>query len=91
MAAGRRPGDYAARIDGSRAWQREGRFRHRLGTICPWLLIPRGWPPTTFSAEECGRVSSENERGWTARLTYDDEVVVYCPECDERESGRIAD
>jgi hypothetical protein len=20
-----------------------------------------------------------------ARLTYDDEVVVYCPECDERE------
>jgi hypothetical protein len=34
---------------------------------------------------ECGRVSSENGRGWTARLTIDDEVVVYCPECDERE------
>ncbi len=34
---------------------------------------------------ECGRVSSEDERGWTARLTVDDEVVVYCPECDERE------
>jgi hypothetical protein len=33
---------------------------------------------------ECGRVS-RNERGWTARLTLDDEVVVYCPECDERE------
>jgi Zn ribbon nucleic-acid-binding protein len=36
---------------------------------------------------ECGRVSRENERGWTARLTIDDEVVVYCPECDEREFG----
>ena len=32
---------------------------------------------------ECRRVS--RERGWTARLTYDDEVVVYCPECDDRE------
>jgi hypothetical protein len=37
---------------------------------------------------ECGRVSRERERGWTARLTYDDEVVVYCPERDEREFGR---
>jgi hypothetical protein len=27
---------------------------------------------------ECGRVSRENERGWKARLTVDDEVVVYC-------------
>jgi hypothetical protein len=36
---------------------------------------------------ECGRVSRENERGWTARLTVDDEVAVYCPECDEREFG----
>jgi hypothetical protein len=34
---------------------------------------------------ECGRVSRENERGWTVRLTVDDEVVVYCPGCDERE------
>ena len=40
-----------------------------------------------LQCEECGRVSSENERGWTARLTYDDEVVVYCPECDGREFG----
>jgi hypothetical protein len=37
---------------------------------------------------ECGCVSRENERGWTARLTIDDEVVVYCPECDEREAWR---
>jgi hypothetical protein len=36
---------------------------------------------------ECGRVSGEVERGWTARLTVDDEVVVYCPECDEWEFG----
>ncbi|HEU6445308.1 MAG TPA: hypothetical protein VFL61_09645 [Gaiellaceae bacterium] len=34
---------------------------------------------------ECGRVSRDDERGWTARLTVDDEVVVYCPECEERE------
>jgi len=34
---------------------------------------------------ECGRVSRENERGWTARLTVDNEVAVYCPNCDERE------
>lgn len=26
--------------------------------------------------------------GRTARLTDDDEVVVYCPECDEREVDR---
>ena len=37
---------------------------------------------------ECNRVSRESERGWTARLTTDDEVVVYCPECDEREFRR---
>jgi hypothetical protein len=24
---------------------------------------------------------------WTARLTVDDEVVVNCPECEEREFG----
>jgi len=36
---------------------------------------------------ECGRVSREGERGWTARLTIDDEAAVYCPECDEREFG----
>lgn len=42
-----------------------------------------------LQCEECGRVSRENERGWTARLTVDDEVVVYCPECDEREFGSV--
>jgi hypothetical protein len=39
---------------------------------------------------ERGRLSRENERGWTARLTVDDQVVVYCPECDEREFGQRA-
>ena len=34
---------------------------------------------------ECGRVSRENERGWTARFTVDDEVAVYCSDCNERE------
>jgi hypothetical protein len=33
---------------------------------------------------ECDRVSRGGERGWTARLTVNNEVVVYCPECDER-------
>lgn len=36
---------------------------------------------------ECGRVLRENERGRTARLTVDDEVVLYCSECDKREFG----
>jgi hypothetical protein len=40
-----------------------------------------------LKCEECGRVSREYERGWAARLTVDDEVVVYCSECDEREFG----
>ncbi|HXV02727.1 MAG TPA: hypothetical protein VFP24_04085 [Gaiellaceae bacterium] len=35
---------------------------------------------------ECGRVSRENERSWTARLTHD--VIVYCPACGEREFRR---
>lgn len=28
---------------------------------------------------ECGRVSRENERGWTAHLTVDDEVAGLLP------------
>jgi hypothetical protein len=39
---------------------------------------------------ECGRVSEDDERGWTARLTIDDEVAVYCPECNEREFGAVS-
>jgi hypothetical protein len=39
--------------------------------------------------EECGRDSREGERGWTAHLTNDEpeEVVLFCPEWDEREFG----
>lgn len=41
--------------------------------------------------EECGRVSPENERGWTAYLTTDEdepaEAVVYCPACAANEFG----
>jgi hypothetical protein len=40
---------------------------------------------------ECGRVSRENERGWTARLTVDDQVVIYCETCDLREFRDIPD
>ena len=36
---------------------------------------------------ECGRVSREDERGWTARLTIDDEVAVFCRKCDQIEFG----
>ena len=36
----------------------------------------------------CGRASRDGESGWT-ELTVDDEVVVYCPECDEREFGDL--
>jgi hypothetical protein len=43
--------------------------------------------PQSFAGKltclECGCVSLEDERGWTARLTEDDEVAIYCPECDE--------
>ncbi len=39
----------------------------------------------SLECAECRRVSREIERGWKARLTVDDEVVVYCPDCDERE------
>jgi hypothetical protein len=36
---------------------------------------------------ECGRVSRETTRGWPARLTYDEEVVVDCPACHDRDFG----
>jgi hypothetical protein len=48
-------------------------------------------PPPVYTnplrCVQCGRVSRENERAWTARLTVDAEVVVYCPECGKRESA----
>jgi hypothetical protein len=49
--------------------------------------VPERTPVYTnrLQCVECGRVSREDERGWTARLTIDDEVVVFCPECDEQE------
>jgi hypothetical protein len=38
---------------------------------------------------KCGRVSQENERGWRAHITVDEdepvEALVHCPKCDERE------
>jgi hypothetical protein len=55
--------------------------------------MPERGRPAVFTNRlqcvECGRVSQENERGWTARLTVDDEVAVYCPGCDKREYGAV--
>ena len=58
------------------------RSSHGLGVPMP----PERTPVYTnrLQCVECSCVSREDERGWTARLTVDDEVVVYCPECDER-------
>ena len=55
------------------------------------FLCASGRRLTRTACEECGRVSRQDERGWTAHLTVDEdepaEVVLYCPKCDERESG----
>jgi hypothetical protein len=37
---------------------------------------------------DCDRVSTDNERYWTARLTIDDPVVIHCPVCGRREFGQ---
>jgi hypothetical protein len=58
-----------------------------VGTIYGAMREPMPVYTNRLQCVECGRVSRENEHGWTARLTVDDEVVVYCPECDGREFG----
>lgn len=35
---------------------------------------------------ECRR-DDDGRRGWRMRLTVDDELVAFCPECDQREFG----
>jgi hypothetical protein len=60
--------------------------------VCTVLVEMREPTPVytnRLQCVECGRVSREDERGWTARLT-DDEVAVYCPECAEREFGEVS-
>jgi DNA-directed RNA polymerase subunit RPC12/RpoP len=41
---------------------------------------------------ECGREQADDERGWKAYLTVDEdesaEAVVYCPDCAVREFER---
>lgn len=66
------------------------------GTGAGWVPLEQT-PPGMFERApvftnrlqcvEYGRVSLGDERGWTAWLTYDDEVAVYCPECDEEAFG----
>ena len=44
------------------------------------LPVMRERPPVytnRLQCVECGRVSGEDERGWTARLPLDDEAVVF--------------
>jgi hypothetical protein len=40
---------------------------------------------------ECGRVDTDNERGWRSFLTVDEEdpveAIILCPSCAEREFG----
>jgi hypothetical protein len=36
---------------------------------------------------ECGRRDAGDEPGWTLKVDVDDELVAFCPECDELEFG----
>lgn len=36
---------------------------------------------------ECSRRAAGVARGWTMRLDTDDELVAFCPECEEEEFG----
>jgi hypothetical protein len=76
-------------------------FLHRLvfvGMGADWARI--GHSPSSVMREptpdytnlqcvDCGRVSRENERGWRAYVTDDEdepaEALVYCPDCAKRE------
>jgi uncharacterized protein YlaI len=54
------------------------------------MLEPTPVYTNRLQCVECRRVSHENERGWTAHLTVDEDEpveVVLCPDCDEREFG----
>jgi hypothetical protein len=39
-----------------------------------------------MECSECGAID-DRRRGWTMRLDVDDELVIFCPDCDEREFG----
>jgi hypothetical protein len=47
--------------------------------------------PGPLVCVECGRVQTDDERGWRSYLTVDEddpvEAIVYCPDCAEREFG----
>jgi hypothetical protein len=53
--------------------------------LATWTLPATCSRCGTSSASSCGRASRENERGWMARLTVDDEVF------DGREFRRCDD
>ena len=60
-------------------------------------LPPRGRsigavrPLVVLECTECGQESEEHVMGWRAYLTVEDDgseaVLVFCPECAEREFG----
>ncbi len=54
------------------------------------LLNQRGHRPGSFTGllrcVECG-IADDGRRGWTLRLTIDDELVAFCPDCDAQEFG----
>lgn len=41
--------------------------------------------------EECGAEAKDDAAGWKAYLTLDDEAVVCCPKCAEREFGEASE
>ena len=73
-----------------RAEQQQRPLRARFEGRSEILIGVRESTPVSsnrLQCVECGPCLARVERGWTARLTVDDEVVVYCPECGEREFG----
>lgn len=50
------------------------------------LRLPRS-RSDALECAECARLDPGEERGWTLRLDEDDELVAFCPECDEQEFG----
>jgi hypothetical protein len=42
-------------------------------------------PTSAFRCAECGAVAEAGAEGWKAYIDDDEAVVLFCPECAERE------
>ena len=42
----------------------------------------------TLRCHTCGRQKASDQAGWTHRLCADDELHVFCPDCDHRQLKR---